>query len=33
MPGTERLDVGDKIRVELVSTDVERGFINFKKAI
>jgi len=32
MAGTERLDVGDKIRVELISTDVERGFINFTTA-
>jgi len=29
--GAEGLDVGDKIRVELLSTDVERGYINFKR--
>jgi exoribonuclease-2 len=27
--GAEGLDVGDRIRVELVHTDVERGFIDF----
>ncbi len=27
--GTEGLDVGDRIRVRLVGTDVERGFIDF----
>ena len=27
--GTSGLDVGDKVRVELISTDVERGFIDF----
>ena len=30
--GFERLDVGDRIQVELLSTNVERGFIDFKKA-
>jgi VacB/RNase II family 3'-5' exoribonuclease len=30
--GFENLDVGDRIQVELISTDVERGFIDFKKA-
>jgi ribonuclease R len=29
--GYEGLDVGDRIRVQLVSTDVERGFIDFQK--
>ena len=27
--GFEGLDVGDRVRVELVHTDVERGFIDF----
>jgi len=30
--GFEGLDVGDRVRVELVSTDVERGFIDFRRA-
>ena len=30
--GFERLDVGDRLRVELVHTDVERGFIDFVRA-
>jgi len=29
--GFEGLDVGNRIRVQLISTDVERGFIDFKK--
>jgi exoribonuclease-2 len=29
--GFEGLDVGDRVRVELVHTDVERGFIDFAK--
>ena len=29
--GFEDLDVGDHIRVELVGTDVERGFIDFAR--
>ncbi len=29
--GFEGLDVGDRVRVELVSTSVERGYIDFKK--
>jgi len=30
--GSEGLDVGDHVRVELVETDVERGFIDFRRA-
>jgi VacB/RNase II family 3'-5' exoribonuclease len=30
--GFEGLDVGDRVRVELVHTDVERGFIDFARA-
>jgi len=30
--GFEGLDVGDRLRVQLISTDLERGFIDFKKA-
>jgi exoribonuclease R len=29
---TEGLDVGDKLRVKLLSTDVERGYIDFGRA-
>ncbi|MFO7634469.1 MAG: hypothetical protein R6W76_18110 [Caldilinea sp.] len=29
--GFEGLDVGDRIRVQLLSVDVERGFIDFKR--
>jgi ribonuclease R len=29
--GFEGVDVGDRIRVELISVDVEKGFIDFKK--
>jgi exoribonuclease-2 len=31
MQGFEGLDVGDRTRVQLMSVDVERGFIDFKK--
>lgn len=30
--GFEGLDVGDRVRVELVHTDVERGFVDFRRA-
>jgi hypothetical protein len=30
--GFEGLDVGDRVRVELTGTDVERGFIHFARA-
>jgi exoribonuclease-2 len=29
--GPAGLQVGDRLRVQLVSTDVERGFIDFKR--
>jgi exoribonuclease R len=29
--GIEGLDVGDRVHVQLISIDVERGFIDFKK--
>jgi exoribonuclease-2 len=29
--GFEGLDVGDRVRVELLGTDVERGFIDFAR--
>ena len=29
--GFEGMDVGDELQVQLVSTNVERGFIDFKK--
>ena len=29
--GFEGLDVGDRVRVELVHTDVERGFVDFSR--
>ena len=32
MRGFEGLDVGDRLRVRLVHTDVERGFIDFERA-
>ncbi len=32
MRGFEGLDVGDQVRVELIGTDVERGFIDFARA-
>lgn len=31
MHGFEGLDVGDRVRVQLISTNIERGFIDFKK--
>jgi len=32
MRGFEGLDVGDQVRVELIGTDVERGFSDFARA-
>ncbi len=32
LKGFEGLDVGDRVRVELTGTDVERGFIDFSRA-
>ena len=32
LKGFEHLKVGDRIRVQLVSTDVERGYIDFVSA-
>jgi ribonuclease R len=29
--GFEGIDVGDRVRVELISVDVDRGFIDFKR--
>ena len=29
--GFARLDVGDRVRVQLIGTNVERGFIDFKQ--
>ena len=29
--GFEGVDVGDRIRVQLIAVDVERGFIDFKR--
>ena len=29
--GFEGIDVGDRVRVQLTSIDVQRGFIDFKK--
>jgi exoribonuclease-2 len=29
--GFDGVDVGDRLRVELIETDVERGYIDFKK--
>jgi hypothetical protein len=31
-PRDEGLDIGDRVRVELIGTDVERGFIDFARA-
>ena len=31
MQGTKGLDVGDRIRVQLIEVDVEKGYIDFKR--
>jgi hypothetical protein len=31
-PKDEGLDVGDRVRLELIRTDVEQGFIDFARA-
>jgi translation initiation factor IF-1 len=31
--GFENMRVGDRLRVQLASTDVERGYIDFKKVV
>jgi len=31
-PRDEGLDVGDRVRVELIGTDAERGFIDFPRS-
>jgi len=31
MRGFKGVDVGDRIRVQLISVDVERGYIDFRK--
>ena len=31
--GFEGMDVGHRLRVQLVSTDVERGYIDFKRVV
>ena len=31
-PKDEGLDAGDRVRIELIGTDVERGFIDFARA-
>ena len=31
--GMQGLDVGDAVRVELVHTDVERGFVDFARVV
>lgn len=32
MQGTQGLKVGDQVRVKLIHTDVQRGFIDFARA-
>jgi hypothetical protein len=32
MRGEEDLDVGDRVRVRLVATNVDQGFIDFERA-
>ncbi len=32
MRGFESLDVGDRLRVQLISVDVDQGYIDFQKA-
>jgi hypothetical protein len=32
LSGFQNIDVGTRLKVQLINTDVEKGFIDFKKA-